>query len=391
VNALTCARQRDDVKPKAFQLLEQCRIRRSDRLLALAAVVSVALHALLISGRWAQVPEPPPEVLPIQARLAPARPESKPTPVSASRPRPHKPHEAHGHDRTPHAATAPIAYAAPPQPSGRDAPPAESQAASPDPGTMASVRPEPDPRAVPAPPDAVGSDETPAAAPVEEASPARNLPRKGTITFTLAFGRDGFVVGRAVQSWETDAGRYKLLSDAETIGIVDLFRPQRLRWLSQGTITPQGLRPESFLMSRTRQGRTEAAEARFDWAGDNLTYGYATERTRAALPNGTQDIMSFVYQLGLVPPAPGHFLLPITTGSRFEIYGVDVLPAETIETPLGTVRALRVRQERRPGQESIEVWLAAEYRYLPVKIRYFDREGNPAGEQLASEIRVSDE
>ena len=40
-------------------------------------------------------------------------------------------------------------------------------------------------------------------------------------------------------------------------------------------------------------------------------------------------------------------------------------------------------------QESIELWLAAEYRWLPVRIRFFDREGEPSGEQLVSDIRVS--
>jgi hypothetical protein len=91
------------------------------------------------------------------------------------------------------------------------------------------------------------------------------LPRKGTITFALTLAGDGFSVGRAVQSWEVGAGSYRLASDAETTGLVDLFRPQRLRWLSKGTVTREGLKPESFLVSRTRRGQTEASEAQFNW------------------------------------------------------------------------------------------------------------------------------
>jgi hypothetical protein len=194
-----------------------------------------------------------------------------------------------------------------------------------------------------------------------------------------------------VQSWEAEAGSYLLASDAVTTGIVELFRPQRLRYLSQGRITARGLRPESFLLSRTRRGETEAARARFDWGAGNLAYGDAREQKSAALPEGTQDLMSFIYQLALVPPEPGRFRLPITSGSRFETYEIEVFQEERIETPLGTVRALPVRQIPRAGSESVEIWLAAEYRYLPVKIRYFDREGNPAGEQVVSEIRISED
>jgi hypothetical protein len=219
--------------------------------------------------------------------------------------------------------------------------------------------------------------------------PPGNLPRKGTITYTLT--GEGFNVGRAVQTWEVASGSYQLASDAETTGIVEVFRPQRLRWLSKGTVTRLGLRPESFLVSRTRRGQTEASVARFNWKAGSLTYGHARERTTAALPGDTQDIMSFIYQLAIAPPAPGHYRLPITTGSKFETYEIEVRSEEDIETPLGTLRTLPVKQRQRPGTESIEIWLAAQYRYLPVKIRYFNRDGNPVGEQVASDIRVSED
>ena len=55
------------------------------------------------------------------------------------------------------------------------------------------------------------------------------------------------------------------------------------------------------------------------------------------------------------------------------------------------MRAVPVRQVRRANEESIELWLAPAYRWLPVRIRFFDREGQPSGEQLVSDIRVSEE
>ena len=120
--------------------------------------------------------------------------------------------------------------------------------------------------------------------PAPQPASVRNLPKKGRITFTLTYGGDRFGVGKVVQSWEVGPENYMLASDAETTGIVDLFRPQRLRYLSQGKITRQGLKPASFLVSRTRRGQTEAAEALFNWDTGSLTYGQARERTSAALP-----------------------------------------------------------------------------------------------------------
>lgn len=326
---------------------------------SLALLASAALHASVISGtRWpASAPrEPAP---PLEARLAPA---AKPAPRALARAMPRR--------------TAPLAPT--------------SVASSP-----LILPPEPEPEAAPEPEVAPAAQEPPqqlALAPASTAAlPAHTFPRRGRITYTLLYGDDRSPVGKAVQSWEAEAGSYKLASDAETTGLIDLFRPQRLRYLSQGRITAQGLRPDAFLMSRTRRGQTEAAQARFDWSGGSMVYGHAREQKSAALPEGAQDVMSFIYQFALVPPEPGRFRLPITNGSRFETYEIEVFQEESIETPLGTLRALPVKQIPRAGSESIEIWLAAEYRYLPVKVRYLDREGNPAGEQVVSEIRISEE
>jgi hypothetical protein len=98
-----------------------------------------------------------------------------------------------------------------------------------------------------------------------------------------------------------------------------------------------------------------------------------------------------MYQLSIHPPAPGRITVPITTGTRFETYELDVLPEETIDTPLGALRALPVKQRRKPGAEGVEIWLAVQYRHLPVKLRFYNRDGEPTGEQIVTEIRVSDD
>lgn len=330
--------------------------------LAATLLASLALHALVISGARVPFPEPPDEPRPLQARLAPppkARPAAVPGPAAKPKPRP--PRRA--------APAVPVVIAESPVTIAPDPQPEEPVA----------------PAEAPAPPAAQPEPEPPPPAPV------RSLPRKGRITYTLFYGSDRFDVGTVVQSWEVEDGGYTLASDARTTGIVDLFRPQRLRYLSQGKVTERGLAPESFLISRTRRGRTDVARARFDWSAGSLTYGYAREPNSAPLPAGAQDFISFIYQFSLFPPPPGRLRLPITTGARFETYEIEVLGEESIETPIGELKTLPLKQVARAGEESIEIWLAADYRYLPVKIRHFGRDGNLSGEQVVSEIQISEE
>lgn len=230
----------------------------------------------------------------------------------------------------------------------------------------------------------------PPSAPVQAAAVLPDFPRSGRITFNIVYGRDAFPVARTVQSWKIDGTRYQLASRSETTGIVDVFRSQHRTYLSRGELTPEGLKPETFLMSRDRGRGAEEARARFDWAQGTVTLGAVSAQRDERLPSGSQDIVSFMYQLALNPPAPGTTRVSVTNGTRLETYVLQVLPEERIETPLGVLRALPIRQVRAPGTEGVDLWLATEYRYLPVRIRFYGRDGEPSGEQIVTEIRLSD-
>ena len=221
--------------------------------------------------------------------------------------------------------------------------------------------------------------------------PPRSLPVRGRITYDLVYGRDHFPVGRTVQTWQTDGTRYVLASRSETTGLLDVIRSQHRTFLSRGSITSEGLRPDTFLMSRNRGRGIEEARASFDWSGASVTLQAAARERQEALPARTQDLLSFIYQLSLYPPAPGRFTQSLTNGARVETYEVEVLADEIIETPIGALRAVPIRQIRKAGAESLELWLAPEYRYMPVRIRFFNREGEPQGEQIVTEIRLSED
>ena len=47
-----------------------------------------------------------------------------------------------------------------------------------------------------------------------------------------------------------------------------------------------------------------------------------------------------------------------------------------------------MKQLRKPGDEGIEVWLAVDFAYLPVRLRFTDRKGSIAGEQLVTAIQL---
>ena len=335
--------------------------------LVVAALLSLAFHAAVISSEWLPIPLAPGTPRPLEARLA-SLPELKP---AAPKPRIRAPRRI-----------APVPA------------PEVAAIAAPSPFVLPNALDDED--MAEAPPEEPFAPEPPqqlalAAQTSVDAVTAHGLPRRGRISYTLFYGDERQSIGSVVQSWEAGADSYLLASAAESTGLVELLWPQRLRYVSRGKMTRHGMQPESFTASRTRRGRNEVAEARFDWAAGSLSYGHTENPRIAPLPAGAQDLVSFIFQMVLAPPAPGRYRVPITTGTRFDVYDIEVSAEERIETPLGALRALPVRQLPRRGEATIEIWLAADYRYLPVRIRHFDRRGNFTGEQMVNEIRVSEE
>lgn len=337
---------------------------------------SLLLHALVFSGSWIRVPVENPPAPPLQAQLL----MTKPQPPAHSVPRPNRA-QATRKRRQPRR-SAPVV---PPVPKVMSESP-----------LVLPPEPEfPAPAALPDDGATASSDSAqPARVPQEsaeapKAEPVQSLPTKGRITYTIFLGTDKFSVGKTEQSWEIHGDSYKLGSVSETTGLASLFAARHMTYLSEGTVTPQGLRPNVFLMSRVRRGQLEAARVTFDWSAGRITFGKIPEQHEKPLPRGSQDIVSFMYQLSLSPPAPGRIQLPITNGVGFDMYQFDVSGEEQIDTPLGALQAVHVQQVRKPGEESIEIWLAPAYRFLPVRLLFRDREGKPSGEQIVSEIRLS--
>ena len=66
-------------------------------------------------------------------------------------------------------------------------------------------------------------------------------------------------------------------------------------------------------------------------------------------------------------------LLPITTGKKYDLYPLERVGDEMIETPVGQLQTLHLRA---PGANTTELWLAYDYLLLPVRIRHEDKKGN---------------
>ena len=236
------------------------------------------------------------------------------------------------------------------------------------------------------PPEPMTAAENPAPAADTELSDAPEssprLPPQGMIRYRVDRGDSNFEIGFAQHTWEIRGNSYRLLSAAETTGLVWIFKPVRVQMESRGQMNHEGFQPEHFAIDRN--GIKTRDNALFDWASMKITVGGRSEHK---LTTGAQDLLSFAYQLGFLPHLESGVAITITTGRKYGTYRLEVVGEETVELPFGVVRTLHLRV---PGVSTTELWLAIDSLLLPVKIRYVDAAGD-AYVQVATQVLLADD
>lgn len=328
--------------------------------IVVAIAVSLLIHAFLLFGpRLIELPSVEVTLPPLTAKLEPLpaiKQAAKAPPKSVRKPKP-----------APKAA--PLPETTPPETDNQE-PPEE-------------------PAVVETPPVADTPPVVEAPAPeIPAAKPAHPLPKQAQLTF-IAYKGTNFSVGEARHRLDIkDDGSYTLQVGMNTTGIASLFKTFELNQQSSGTVSARGLHPDKFSENKLTSGGKQTLTADFDWQNKQLIF---SSGNTVALPELTQDILSFLYQLSQLPLDEAVVTMHISNGKKLENYQLTVGVEEEIQTRLGKLHVLPLRKVHAPGEEGLEIWLGLEYRLLPVKIRQIDRSGEIAGEMVISDIRVSQE
>ena len=172
-------------------------------------------------------------------------------------------------------------------------------------------------------------------------------PQRVEIGYEIA--RNGSVLAEMHQRLEHDGRSYRLSETWKGKGIYAL-RGEATR-SSQGAVAVDGLRPRKF--EDKRPGR-DARHAEFDPA--------------AATPTLLrQDRLSLVWTFAFAPPREV-VTASVADGRQMSSQTYQTAGRERVKTPAGEFDALKlVKRRANPGERAVEMWLAADRDYLPVR------------------------
>jgi hypothetical protein len=205
-------------------------------------------------------------------------------------------------------------------------------------------------------------------APEPASRTARRLPDLMTLRYGVQSGEDGFIIGRTTYSWKSQQGRYSLVSVTEATGVTALFVSGKIIQVSEGKVTKAGLQPELFWIQK---GKNRQPPVRFEWLQKRLML---PEGGVELLPQ-TQDLNSFPFHLAmLVGESDADWSLPVTNGKKLREYHFHVVGSQLLDMEGKQVETLRL-QGSRSGEGSLDVWLAPDRDWLPVRIQMLDQKG----------------
>ena len=341
--------------------------------LALALCLSLLLHVFFFSEvdwrSWFLSEEPAPAVL--QARLLPPpQPAVVPLPVEKATPKPAKPQPVQQPSPASPPSPEPAVESAAVEEPVADAPAAEQQ-----PGFS-----EEEEQARLAEIAAWHEMDHPEAAP-EDAQP---LPYQHVSTdFSVFVNGEERPAGTAkIEYVRDDSGNYNLRWLVEGRGLLKLLYPS-LEQQSQGEVGPRGLKPHFYRYAfGSRASKTY--EATFDWETNIITLKTSKGEQRLDLRVNTQDLLSFMYQFMFVPPLQ-EMHVTLTNGRRLGEYEYMFEGEDSIVIADKTIQTVHIAHTRGDTDEKVDLWLASDYRYVPVKIKKLEKNGMVI-EQIATRL-----
>jgi hypothetical protein len=206
---------------------------------------------------------------------------------------------------------------------------------------------------------------------------AAEPPPRIELTYTLT--RNGSTMAEVTERLDYSAGNYQLVETWRGKGLYALLGDAKR--VSQGTIEKGVLRPREFSDERT--GRS-TARAWFDWKAQTLTMQYQGEKAAEPLPPNAQDRLSFLFALSLAPGKSESVSYTIADGKGLSRHTYKLGGRERVQTPIGEFDAVKAARQGDDG-ESAELWLAAAYSYIPVRLLVVEKDGTRY-EQLATRI-----
>ena len=189
-----------------------------------------------------------------------------------------------------------------------------------------------------------------------------------TVTLEYELERDGKLFANITEQFSQEGNQYAIHSVTQGIGIYALLGKRELK--SNGLVTKQGLKPLHFESLQSVNAKRTLIND-FDWENQRLNMQVKGREQVLALQDGTQDLLSIMYQFMFRPPTQPLFAMPLTTGKKLSVTDYAVVTHVQVQkTKAGSFNIVTLT-ERNTDEPKI-IYLAKDHYHLPIKVVMYD-------------------
>lgn len=174
----------------------------------------------------------------------------------------------------------------------------------------------------------------------------------------------GFSITVTNRLTKTDDNQYDLLFKMDSMlgSITEISSMQ----LSDENI----IQPLHYNYKRRGLGKNRDADLSFNWEDKTVINNVENTRWKMDIADHAQDKLS--YQLQMVQELRAgkkKFNYNVADGGELKDYAFEVLDEEMLDTPLGKVKAVKVKRSRSNNKRITYAWLAPDWEYLLVRLQ----------------------
>ena len=204
------------------------------------------------------------------------------------------------------------------------------------------------------------------------------------IDYDVKRSLDGNPVGVSRTEYTLDSdNHYSIKNEVEAKGFVSLFYWNKLVQTSDGLLTSEGLKPITY---HYQFGSKIDNVAFFNWESRTIVTTANSKTNNFEMIDGSQDMLSFMYQFMFEPPLT-KMKIYIANGKSYKSYDYAYINDELIEYETLKLETMHIAKYNYSNEERIDLWLAKDYRYIPVKIRKTEKDGSIL-EQIVKKIET---
>ncbi len=164
-------------------------------------------------------------------------------------------------------------------------------------------------------------------------------------------------------------GHYVFRSESKTTGFIALLKKVHILEQSIWELVDSDLTPVNYIYHSTKGKKERDAEIHFNWDKQQITNRVNESRWHMQTEKGIQD--KLLYQLSIMTDLmSGHVpeRYPIADGGKIKEYAFEIISDETISTPLGDFKTVKLSLHKKDKKQDNFLWCAYDLSFLPIKV-----------------------